>query len=100
MKDLSEFDDVLAKDIAVEKITVLEFEFENFTLRKERNHWEIFIDDAEEGEQGIIVEREDFVDGKFEFDVDGKIEYLMLDDFDRIDKFTYENEPVVLGMTQ
>jgi hypothetical protein len=87
--DLSEFSDVLAKDITIEETTELEFEFENFILRRERAHWEIQFDD-EEGEQGIIVEREDFVDGRLEFDIDGKTEVLLIEDFDRIEKFAFD----------
>jgi hypothetical protein len=92
MKDLSEFNDVLSKDIQVEEIAVSEFEFEDglWSLRRERNHWEIQFEDTE-GEQGIIVEREDFTDGKFGFEIDGSEHELLLDDFDRIDKFVYKN---------
>jgi hypothetical protein len=89
MKELNDFSDVLANDIVVEEGTALEFEFDNFILRRERNHWEIQFEDAE-GEQGITIEREDFSDGKFEFDIDGKLENLLLEDFDRIEKFAYE----------
>ena len=90
MKELNDFSDVLATDIAIEETKAIEFEFENFTFRRERHHWEIQFED-QEGEQGIIVEREDFVDGKLEFDIDGKKECLLLEDFDRIEKFVYEN---------
>ena len=90
MKDLSNFSDVLANDITVERASALEFVFDRFLIRRELHHWEIQFEDAE-GEQGIVVEREDFVDGKFEFDADGKKELLLLEDFDRIDKFAYEN---------
>jgi hypothetical protein len=91
MKDLSEFSDVLAKDIQFEEAAVSEFEFEDglWSLRRERNHWEIQFED-EEGEQGMIVEREGFVDGKFGFEIDGVEHELLLEDFDRIEKFTYE----------
>jgi hypothetical protein len=89
MKDMSEFDDVLAKDIVVEQTTSQEFEFDNFILKRERNHWEIQFEDAE-GEQGIPIEREDFLDGKFEFDIDGDPVIFILEDFDRIDKFALE----------
>jgi hypothetical protein len=91
MKDLSEYNDVLSKDIQVEEVNATEFEFEDglWSLRKERNHWEIVFE-SEEGEEGIIVEREDFVDGKFGFEIDGSEHELLLDDFDRIDKFYHE----------
>ena len=89
MKDLSEFNDVLAPNIIVEETAVLEFEFYKFVLRRERNHWEIQYED-QEGEQGIIIEREEFTEGKFEFDIDGQITALLLEDFDRIEKFVYE----------
>jgi hypothetical protein len=93
MKDLSEFNDVLSPDVQVEEIDVSEFEFEDglWSLRRERNHWEIFFE-GEEGEQGIIVEREDFVDGKFGFEIDGSEHELLLEDFDRIEKFTYNKD--------
>jgi len=89
MKDLSEFSDVLAKDIAIEQTTALEFEFDNFILRREGHHWEINIE-TEAGEETIVVEREDFLDGKFEFDIDGSPVIFLLEDFDRIEKFVYE----------
>jgi hypothetical protein len=91
MKDLSEFDDVLAEDIQVEETASIEFEFDDgkWCLKRERNHWEIQFE-SEDGEEGTIVEREEFVNGKFQFDIDG-IEYeLLLEDFDRIDKFYHE----------
>jgi len=105
MKDLSDFSDVLAKDVTVEETTALEFEFGNFVLRRERNHWqaEFF---SEQGEEAVVVEREDFIDGKFTFDIDGKPECLLLEDFDRIEKFAYDKgligspEEVVFGMTK
>ena len=89
MNALSGFDDVLAKDITVEETTALEFEFDNFTLRRERNHWQAEFE-SEAGEETLIVEREDFIDGKLAFDIDGKPECLLLEDFDRIEKFAYE----------
>jgi hypothetical protein len=89
MIELNDPSDVLAPDIRVEETTALEFEFDNFVFRREGHHWEIQFEDAE-GEQGITVEREDFVDGKFEFDIDVNKECLTLEDFDRIDKFAYE----------
>lgn len=90
MTSLSDFSDVLAKDIKIEDASVLEFEFDNFVLRRESRHWEVQFEDAE-GEQGIIVEREDFVNGKFEFDIDRSIDILTLEEFDRIERFVYEN---------
>jgi hypothetical protein len=92
MKDLSEFNDVLSKDVQVEEITISEFEFEDglWSLRRERNHWEIVFE-SEDGEEGIIVEREDFTNGRFGFEIDGAEHELLLEDFDRIDKFAYEN---------
>ena len=90
MNALSEFNDVLSKDITVEETTALEFEFENFTIRRERNHWEVQFNSGENGDEYIVVEREDFVDGKLIFDIDGKPECLLLEDFDRIEKFAYE----------
>jgi len=91
MKELNDFSDVLADDIKLEQVIALEFEFDNFVLRREMHHWEIIFEDTE-GEQGITVEREDFVDGKFEFDIDNQLTVLLLEDFDRIEKFAYEKE--------
>jgi hypothetical protein len=34
--------------------------------------------------------REDFVNGKIEFEIDGVEHELLLEDFDRIEKFAYE----------
>jgi hypothetical protein len=89
MSDLHGFSDVLANDIAVEQVQALEFEFDSFVLRRESRHWEIQFEDAE-GEQGIVIEREDFADGKFEFDIDGQVNVLTLEEFDRLEKFAYE----------
>jgi hypothetical protein len=91
MKDLSEYNDVLSKDAQIEEVNTTEFEFEDglWNLRKERNHWEIIFE-SEDGEEGMIVEREDFVDGKFGFEIDGSEHELLLEDFDRIDKFYHE----------
>jgi hypothetical protein len=89
MAKLEDFSDVLAKDIKVEETTALEFEFDNFVLRREGHHWEINIE-TENGEESIVVEREDFVNGKFEFDLDGQTGVLLLEDFDRIEKFAHE----------
>jgi hypothetical protein len=91
MKDLSKFNDVLSKGIQIEEIAVFEFEFEDalWNLRRERNHWEIIVE-SEEGEEGIVVEREDFVNGKFGFEIDGSEHELLLEDFDGIEKFAYE----------
>jgi hypothetical protein len=93
MKDLSEFNDVLAPDIQIEEVSIAEFEFEDglWSLRRERNHWEIQFED-EEGEQGIVVEREDFVDGKFGFEIDGSEHELLLEDFDKIEKFAFTSK--------
>jgi hypothetical protein len=90
VNDLSGFSDVLAPDISVDQVSVLEFEFDGFALRRERNHWEIQFED-EEGEQSIVVEREDFGGGKLGFDIDGRPYELLLEDFDRIETFAYEN---------
>jgi hypothetical protein len=89
MKELNDFSDVLANDITVDELTTSEFEFDNFILRRERNHWEIQFEDAE-GEQCLPIEREDFLDGKFEFDIDGSPVIFLLEDFDRIEKFAFE----------
>ena len=85
-----DFSDVLAKDVTVERTTAFEFEFPDlFTLRRERNHWEIVFESGE-GEEGIVIEREDFIDGKYEFDIDGNKVTFLLEDFDRIEAFAYE----------
>jgi hypothetical protein len=93
MKDLSEFNDVLSKNIQVEEAAITEFEFEDglWCLRRERNHWEIIFE-SEDGEEGMIIEREDFVDGKFRFEIDSSEHELLLEHFDRIEEFAYKNE--------
>jgi hypothetical protein len=93
MNITNDFSDVLAPDIKLEEVSVAEFEFEDglWRLRRERNHWEILFE-SEKGEEGIIVERENFVDGKFGFEIDGKEHELLLEDFDRIEKFAYEKD--------
>jgi hypothetical protein len=92
IKDLSEFNDVLFQDIQVEESSISEFEFENglWSLRRERNHWEIGFE-SKEGEESIVVEREDFTEGRFGFEIDGLGHELLLEDFGRIDKFYHEN---------
>jgi hypothetical protein len=89
MIELNDPSDVLSSDIQVEETSAIEFEFDSFVLRRESHHWEIQFED-EEGEQGIVAEREDFIDGKFEFDINGQPCVLLLEDFDRIEKFVYE----------
>ena len=90
MTDLKDFSDVLSDDIQIVQSVALEFEFDNFILRRELNHWEITFE-SEEGEEGIIVEREDFIDGKFEFNINDQLCFLTLEDFDRIEEFVYKN---------
>jgi hypothetical protein len=92
MKDLSEFNDVLFQDIQVEESSISEFEFENglWWIRREKNHWEIVFE-SEEGEESIVAEREDFTDGRLGFEIDGSEHELLLENFDRIDKFYHEN---------
>jgi hypothetical protein len=91
MKDLSEFDDVLAKDVQVEETQNYEFEFEDglWCIKRERNHYEICFE-SEEGEEGMVVEQEDFENGIFGFEIDGTEHELLLADFDRINKFYHE----------
>ena len=90
MNELNDFSDVLADNVEIVHAKTAEFEFDGYIIRREMNHWEIQFDDSE-GEQGIIVEREDFAGGKFEFDIDGQMHALDLEDFDRIERFAYEN---------
>jgi len=90
MNEPDDFSDVLADDVNIEEAAVLEFEFDNFTLRREPHHWEVQFESVE-GEEAIVVEREDFIEGKFEFDIDGQGDgVLTLEEFDRIEKFAYE----------
>jgi hypothetical protein len=92
MNDTYPFDGVLSQDIQVEEVSASEFEFDDglWRLRRERNHWEIIFE-SEEGEEGMVVEREDFVNGKLGFEINGLEHELLLEDFDRIEKFAYEN---------
>jgi hypothetical protein len=89
MIELNDPSDVLSPNIQIEKVSTIEFEFDTFVLRRELHHWEIQFED-EEGEQGIVIEREDFIDGKFKFKIEGSEHELLLEDFDRIDKFYHE----------
>jgi hypothetical protein len=88
---LSDFSDVLDPNVVIEEANVIEFEFDDgaWILRREGRHWEIQLE-SDEGEESIIVEREDFAEGKLSFDIDGKPYALLLEDFDRIEKFVYE----------
>jgi hypothetical protein len=93
MSNLSDFSDVLDPNAVIEKVGVAEFGFDDeaWCLKREQlwHRWEIQFE-SNEGEESIIVEREDFVDGKLEFDIDGNSHVLLLEDFDRIEKFAYE----------
>jgi hypothetical protein len=93
MKDLSDFSDVLDPNAVIETIDILEFEFDDGMWHLQRepqwHRWEIQFE-SDEGEEAIIVEREDFADGKLSFDIDGKPYALLLEDFDKIEKFVYE----------
>lgn len=89
MIDTNDFSDVLADAITVERTSAFEFEFDGFVIRREGRHWEIQFED-EDGEQGVVIEREDFAGGKFVFDIDGRERELPLEDFDRVEKFAYE----------
>ena len=88
---MDQFDDVLEKDIQVEEISSCEFEFDDgkWCLKRERNHWEIQFE-SENGEECITLEREDFINGIFTFDIDNRQYTLSLEDFDRIETFFYE----------
>jgi hypothetical protein len=87
-----DFSDILSKDIQIEEVSTTEFEFEDglWRLRRERNHWEILFE-SEDGEEGVIVERENFINGKFEFEIDGTEHEFLLEDFDKIEKFMCNN---------
>jgi hypothetical protein len=82
---------VLSKDVQIKEITISEFEFEDglWSLHREKSHWGIVFE-SEDGEEGIIVEREDFLNGEFGFEIDGSEHELLLEDFDKIDKFYHE----------
>jgi hypothetical protein len=95
MIDLNDPSDVLSSDIQVEEASTVEFEFDSFVLRRESHHWEIQFEDSE-GEQGIILEREDFVEGKLEFNIDELSCILLIEDFDRIEKFSYEKGLIII----
>jgi hypothetical protein len=89
MFSLNDFNNVIDKDITIEEVNTIEFDFFDFILRRENNHYEVQFE-SEEGEIAIVVEREDFVNGKFGFEIDGSEHELLLEDFDRIDKFYHE----------
>jgi hypothetical protein len=91
MIELNDPSDVLANDIKIEQTAVIEFEFDDFILRREMHHWEIQFEDAE-GEQGITIEREDFLNEKFKFEIDELEHELLLEDFDRIEKFVFNKD--------
>jgi hypothetical protein len=94
MAELNDFSDVLDPSVIIEETGVVEFEFDDggWVLRREQqwHRWEIQFE-SDGGEEFIIVEREDFVDGKLPFDIDGTPYALLLEDFDKIEKFAYEN---------
>lgn len=83
-----DFSDVMISDPKIEVIESYEFSFDNdkWVLKRENNHWEIQFQ-SEVGEESIVVEREDFIDGKIVFDIDNIKHELLLEDFDRIEIF-------------
>lgn len=87
-----DFSDVMVEKPEIEQTESIEFDFDEgkWCLKRERNHWEIqFM--SEKGEESIIVEREDFENGKIKFDIDGEAFELTLETFDGIEKFAMEN---------
>lgn len=65
----------------------LEFEFDEFTLNRVSNHWEIAFED-EQGLQSIIIEEDSFNEkGELLFDIDGKEKVFTQNNLKTIEEF-------------
>lgn len=86
-----DFSDVISPAAQIELVDVIEFEFDGgvWRLRREGHRWEVQFE-SEAGEEAIVVEREDFVDGKFDFNIDGAVHTLTLGDFEGVEAFVRE----------
>ena len=86
--------DVIDKEVVVENVSSKEFEFDNYSLVRVDNHWEIQFEDNE-GAQSIIVQLQDFDEkGEFHFYIDEEEKIFLKSDFLNIEKFCSENHLV------
>ena len=85
------FNDVLDKEVTVERVFTQEFEFGQYSLVRVNNHWEIQFEDSQ-GAQSIIVQPEDFDENEeFKFMIDNEEEIFPKSSFMKIEKFYVES---------
>ena len=85
------FNDVLDKEVTVERIFTQEFEFGQYSLVRVNNHWEIQFEDSQ-GAQSIIIQPEDFDENEeFKFMIDNEEEIFPKSSFMKIEKFYVES---------
>lgn len=85
------FNDVLDKEVTVERVFTQEFEFGQYSLVRVNNHWEIQFEDSQ-GAQSIIIQPEDFDENEeFKFMIDDEEEIFPKSSLRKIEKFCAEN---------
>lgn len=85
------FNDVLDKEVTVERVFTQEFEFGQYSLVRVNNHWEIQFEDSQ-GAQSIIIQPEDFDENEeFKFMIDNEEEIFPKSSFMKIEKFCVES---------
>lgn len=78
---------MIEDEIQVQLDNSLEFEFDEFTLNRVSNHWEIAFED-EQGLQSIIIEEDSFNEGgELLFDIDGKEKVFTQNNLKTIEEF-------------
>lgn len=78
---------MIEDEIQIQLDNSLEFEFDEFTLNRVSNHWEIAFED-EQGLQSIIIEEDSFNEkGELLFDIDGKEKVFTQNNLKTIEEF-------------
>lgn len=88
---MKDYDDVIIDDVSIEEVSSVEFEFDDYSLKRVDHHWEIQYEDSE-GAQSIIVQLEDFDSNEeFKFLRDEQELVFEKSDFVKIEKFCKES---------
>lgn len=91
---MEDFNDILDKEVAVERVFTQEFEFGQYSLVRVNNHWELQFEDSQ-GAQSLIIQPEDFDEnGEFKFMIDDVEEIFPNTSLKKIEKFCAENHLV------
>ena len=78
---------MIEDEIQIQLDNSLEFEFDEFTLNRVSNHWEIAFED-EQGLQSIIIEEDSFnEEGELLFDIDGKEKVFTQNNLKTVEEF-------------